>query len=147
MSGMYNLDGLLKVIKDGNTEFDETEQRAMLRTAEGRRLSVALQKCLGLRRQMLQTQQQEKEKQKLREKYHKYKDCLGYTSCPRQWMEYTECWTPLSHLGPQEVQERGGIEGKCRNELQLMERCVGGLVSAAVRSVHEDAFADFERDL
>lgn len=110
----------------------------MLQTVEGQRLSHALQKCLGLRRQMLQTQKEGSDRKKLKEDFDKYKECLGYVSCPMQWKEYTQCWTQLSRLDPQKVQERGGIDLVCRNEIQSLEQCVGGLVSGAIRHVHDE---------
>jgi len=117
---------------------------------EQRLLKAAMEQASNPQQpQQQQHQQQARKAQivKMKDATIQYVDCLSYMSCPERWKQYTQCWTDLSSLPlPQlreisnSVRQQGvGFEIFCHKERHALERCVGNLVSEAVRSADTPA--------
>ena len=148
------IDGLLKLMNEVPKEFAKDEQRLLTESEAGQQLGRAIVQCQGIRAKIkakrnepVREGEMEARKKEIKEGTEKYIDCITYLACNTRWKNYTRCWTALNEMDPsqlREMQAQGGIEVFCQSERQSLERCVGNLVSGAVRASDASPFIDSE---
>jgi hypothetical protein len=137
--------GLLKFMEDGGKHFNKEEQSLISQSEPGLRLATAIAKCRGVRGEMVQARKElsasdgSDQTLRIRDQMQKmkYSECLGYHTCPERWKQYTQCWSNLSRIPLEdlkEINEQGALPLLCQSERQSLERCVGSVVSGAVRA-------------
>lgn len=76
----------------------------------------------------------------------KLQECLVAQVCPRRLESFKSCWSRLRSDKVRAAEEAGMVGLLCMTEKQAVERCVGSLVSQAVRqATPEDS--EFDDDL
>jgi len=147
------IDGLLMLIKEVPKQYAQDEQRLLTGSDAGQQLGRAIVRCQGLKARVraksnesVPEGQLEARKKEIKEGTEKYIDCLTYSACTARWKNYTQCWTGLTKMSPDELRrlQEGGIETFCQSERQSLERCVGNLVSGAVRAADASSIVEAE---
>jgi hypothetical protein len=140
------VDGLVHFASDLRKQFSAEERHAMLASESGEKLAAALSRCEGIQKQMrnssndwIKNKENKMKRKKAEEDRNKYVECLTYFACPSRWKQYTQCWSSLSKLQMSQLKrlQQFGPELACKYERQLLEQCVGSLVSSAIRAADD----------
>jgi hypothetical protein len=139
-----NVSGLMKFMSDGQ-HFTREEQMLQVHSIAVQRLAASIAKCKGIRGELQQARKAveaptgQDENLRIKHQMHKikYAECLAYHTCPTRWQLYSTCWSNLSRVPLQDlkvISEARQLPLLCQSERQSLERCVGSLVSGAVRA-------------
>jgi hypothetical protein len=137
------VDGLILFANDLSHHFSPRERRRMRESESGRVIFDCLTRCgditkklRTLREEWIQDMENNMRYQKLKVEENVYSECLAHFACPAKWKQYTQCWSSLANFNARQLAnlQELGPESACSYERQVLEQCVGGLVSGAVRA-------------
>jgi hypothetical protein len=118
----------------------------------GRHLARVFYNCRSYRgkyqssRQQYETNKSPESKRQLAVDLLQLQSCLSDHACPQRSRAFAMCWSSLPPELIQEFKREGMAHYLCMSERQAIERCVGGIVSQAVRhATAEDS--EFQDDL
>jgi hypothetical protein len=143
--------GALMLLRDNTCGFDKRDSKALSDSDVGRNFARVAYNCRSFAEKYRTSQiefasnsNSADAKQQVAKDKMELQSCLAARACPRRWQAFGKCWSIMPPELVQEFQEAGMVSFLCMSEKQAIERCVGNLVSQAVRqaTIEDSEFND-----